>query len=127
MNELLTQMEDFEGVFVCSTNLMDVFDLAALRRFDLKIKFDYLKPVQAWNLFQQVIRTQQRQGLLDAGWHAKLAQHSNLTPGDFAVVVRRNRLATGPLNPQRLLDGLAREASLKDRNHSKAIGFTAKI
>ncbi len=126
VNELLTQMEDFEGIFVCSTNLMETFDQASLRRFDLKIKFDYLSPVQAWTLFQQVIRTQD-QGLLDAGWHAQLARLSSLTPGDFAVVVRRNRLAAGPLTPQRLLEELAREASLKDRSHSKAIGFTAKI
>ena len=47
-------MEDFEGLFVCSTNLMDVFDQASLRRFDLKIKFDYLRPEQAWIMFQQV-------------------------------------------------------------------------
>jgi len=32
VNELLTQMEDFDGLFVCSTNLMDVFDQASLRR-----------------------------------------------------------------------------------------------
>jgi len=53
VNELLTQMEDFEGLFICSTNLMDVFDQASLRRFDLKIKFNYLRPDQAWTLFQR--------------------------------------------------------------------------
>ena len=28
VNELLTQMESFDGLFVCSTNLMDKLDLA---------------------------------------------------------------------------------------------------
>ena len=37
VNELLTQMEHFEGTFIASTNLMDDIDQAALRRFDLKL------------------------------------------------------------------------------------------
>jgi transitional endoplasmic reticulum ATPase len=42
VNELLTQMEAFEGIFVASTNLIDTMDAASLRRFDFKLKFDYL-------------------------------------------------------------------------------------
>ena len=52
VNEMLTQIEGFEGVFIASTNLMDSLDAAALRRFDLKVHFDYLKPGQAWAMFQ---------------------------------------------------------------------------
>ena len=54
VNELLTQMERYEGVFVCSTNLMESLDAASLRRFDLKIKFDFLKQEQSWDLFQSI-------------------------------------------------------------------------
>ncbi|MBW6608203.1 ATP-binding protein, partial [Salmonella enterica subsp. enterica serovar Weltevreden] len=50
VNEMLTQMESFSGVFVASTNLMEGLDQAALRRFDLKVKFDYLRADQAWAL-----------------------------------------------------------------------------
>ena len=32
MNEMLVQMEMFDGVFIASTNLMDDIDQAALRR-----------------------------------------------------------------------------------------------
>lgn len=42
VNEMLTQIERFEGLMVVSTNLIEVLDPAALRRFDLKLKFDYL-------------------------------------------------------------------------------------
>ena len=42
VNEMLTQMESFAGIFIASTNLRDNLDQAALRRFDLKIKFDFL-------------------------------------------------------------------------------------
>jgi SpoVK/Ycf46/Vps4 family AAA+-type ATPase len=46
VNELLKQMEQFEGLFICASNLMDQVDPAVLRRFDLKIQFDYLKLVE---------------------------------------------------------------------------------
>ena len=53
VNEMLTQMESFSGVFVASTNLMQGLDQAALRRFDLKVKFDFLKSQQAEELLRR--------------------------------------------------------------------------
>ncbi|MDX8406476.1 MAG: AAA family ATPase, partial [Mariprofundus sp.] len=47
VNELLVQIENFDGLFICSTNLMDDLDQASLRRFAIKVEFDYLKPEQA--------------------------------------------------------------------------------
>lgn len=44
VNELLTQMERFEGLFICSNNLIDRLDSASIRRFDFKIMLSYLKP-----------------------------------------------------------------------------------
>lgn len=41
VNEMLVQMERFEGLFICTTNLMACLDEASLRRFTFKIKFDY--------------------------------------------------------------------------------------
>lgn len=125
VNELLTQMERFEGIFICSTNLMDNLDQASLRRFDLKIKFDYLKPDQGWELFQQVI----------TDYHAKVDDKEvmekktralrGLTPGDFATVVRQSRYAREKLGAQSLLDGLKREIEFKDKGKFKSIGFIA--
>ena len=48
-------MESYSGVFVCSTNLMDALDTASLRRFDLKVKFDYLQVLAAEIAFKQTI------------------------------------------------------------------------
>ena len=53
VNELLTQMEAFDGIFICTTNLMESLDAASLRRFPWKIRFDWLKPGQRWGLFVQ--------------------------------------------------------------------------
>ncbi|MCX7820797.1 MAG: ATP-binding protein [Brevinematales bacterium] len=39
-NLLLEELENFDGVFIATTNLPDLFDSAWNRRFNLKIKFD---------------------------------------------------------------------------------------
>ncbi len=123
VNELLTQMERFEGIFVCSTNLMDNLDQASLRRFDLKIKYDYLKPEQGWELFQQVIADYN--AVIDDkdDWEKKVRALRGLTPGDFATVVRQSRYAPVKLDTQSLLDGLKREIEFKDKGKFKNIGF----
>lgn len=36
VNEFLTQMESFEGIFIATTNYMDCLDKASLRRFDMR-------------------------------------------------------------------------------------------
>jgi SpoVK/Ycf46/Vps4 family AAA+-type ATPase len=46
VNEMLTQMESHPLPFVCTTNLINILDEAAFRRFTLKMKFDYLTPAQ---------------------------------------------------------------------------------
>ncbi len=90
VNEMLTQMEAFPGIFIASTNLMTGLDQAALRRFDLKVKFDYLRPAQAIAMLH---RHCVRLGLplLDATEVLARQRLRNLTPGDFAAVMRRHR------------------------------------
>ena len=90
VNEMLTQMEAFSGVFVASTNLMDGLDPAALRRFDLKVKFDYLKPGQALELLR---RHCGKLGLpMPDELEERVRRHLRpFTPGDFAAVMRQQR------------------------------------
>jgi transitional endoplasmic reticulum ATPase len=90
VNEMLTQMESFSGIFIASTNLMDGLDQAALRRFDLKVRFDFLKPDQAWKL---LIRQCAMLGLAAPATHnrAQIDTLRKLTPGDFAAVARQHR------------------------------------
>lgn len=90
VNEMLTQMETFEGVFVASTNLMAGLDQAALRRFDLKVKFDYLQARQVAALLR---RYSERLGFAMPEDVERLAgvHLSYVTPGDFAAVMRQQR------------------------------------
>ena len=87
VNEMLAQMERFGGYFIATTNLKDDLDPACLRRFDLKTKFDYLRPEQAVAMAKAYAG---KLGLTD-GVEAldRVADFGNLTPGDFAAVGRQ--------------------------------------
>ena len=120
VNEMLTQMESFSGVFVASTNLMAGLDQAALRRFDLKVKFDFLKPDQARELLirqcvQLVIEPPSTSQL------SKVSRLKNLTPGDFAAVARQSRFRRIG-SPDDLLMALEAECGIKEGAKS-SIGF----
>ncbi|CAM5377463.1 ATP-dependent zinc metalloprotease FtsH [Rhodanobacter lindaniclasticus] len=88
VNEMLTQMEAFEGVFVATTNLMAGLDQAALRRFDVKVKLDYL---QTWQAEALLRRYGERLGLAMPDDLGRLAAvHLRyVTPGDYAAVMRQ--------------------------------------
>jgi len=121
VNEMLTQMEAFSGVFIASTNLMDNLDQAALRRFDLKVQFGFLTSAQAWRMLERCCATL---GLSspDASLGQQLAALTNLTPGDFAAVARQHRFH--PLSSAGDVIGALRgESVLKETRRPTPIGF----
>jgi SpoVK/Ycf46/Vps4 family AAA+-type ATPase len=121
-NELLTQMESFTGLFIATTNLMDKLDPASLRRFSHKLKFDYLKPAQAWGLFVEQFR---RMGGTDdeAGEvEAQVKRMENLTPGDFAVVAREHYLSGVGFDAVQMVEKLSAEMAAKVGGKGK-VGF----
>jgi hypothetical protein len=120
-------MERFDGLFICSTNLIDSLDTASIRRFDFKIGFDYLKPSQSWLLFREVLKCR---GTVLSKSHTlrkRLETYANLTPGDFATIVRQGRLSGDTLTPEALLQGLANESGFRTMKPARGIGFTADI
>ena len=120
VNEMLTQMESFTGIFIASTNLMGSLDSAALRRFDMKVKFDYLKPAQAWQLFlDTAVKFSIDPTDID---HAALNKLHLLTPGDFANVVRQSRLRKIQSGAE-LIETLAAECKVKPEGTKQKIGF----
>jgi SpoVK/Ycf46/Vps4 family AAA+-type ATPase len=78
VNEMLTQMENHQFPFVCTTNLMKDLDEASLRRFTFKVKHGFLKSSQLAVAFKRFFDID--------GDASSLAHLTHLTPGDFAVV-----------------------------------------
>jgi transitional endoplasmic reticulum ATPase len=84
VNEMLTWMEEHALPFACTTNLLDRLDRASLRRFLVKVRFDWLTRTQvrwAFRRFFGLMAPAELDGLLV------------LTPADFALVRRRAALA----------------------------------
>jgi transitional endoplasmic reticulum ATPase len=127
VNELLTQMEDFNDLFICSTNLMDNLDSASLRRFDYKIHLRYLTPEQSWGLFQSIMQDANRSTTRLNEYRGRLTRLTNLTPGDFSTILRQAAITGQELTPERLLAGLAAESEMKSRDSGRGMGFTAHV
>ncbi len=125
-NELLTQMEAFEGVFICTTNRLDALDPAVLRRFDLKVGFAALTPAQRLALIRQAATTLDIAWGEQAGAEVQRAQPllSGMTPGDVAAALRHLRLTTATPTLAGLLDALAAECRYK-APPARRIGFVA--
>lgn len=122
VNELLQQMEVFNGIFVCTTNFLEAVDEAALRRFTFKVRFDALKFEQRTRLFAESCLGGATKEL-PHDIKQQLARLTSLTPGDFATVSRQQMLFGESYCPIEYLKQLERECALKGAQGSKAIGF----
>src|SRR5690606_16716064 len=99
VNEMLQGMERFDGIFICTTNLFDRIDEAALRRFAFKLRFLPLLPAHRERMFV-VEALGGDAGRLDEAIRVALAKLDLLTPGDFAAVVRQFRLLGDDATPE---------------------------
>jgi len=113
VNELLTQMEAFDGIFICTTNLMEKLDAASLRRFAFKVGFDYLTPEQGWTMFQQELARLGGDPRLAAAWEPQVRGLEKLAPGDFAVAGRQFTLSDEPPTAEALFRSLETECRAK--------------
>ncbi len=126
VNELLTQMEAFDGIFICTTNLMEKLDPASLRRFAFKVRFDPMTPDQTWAMFRHELVRLGGDEAAATSWEQQVRGLNGLTPGDFAVAVRQFELWGSPAAPDTFYDLLCRECGAKEGTH-REIGFCARL
>ncbi len=119
INEMLVQLERFQGVFFASTNLPEQLDKAIKRRFDFSINFDYLKSEQVLQMAEQCIEAGQQ--LTDIQRH-KLKQLTHVTPADFAVAKRQKRFMAEDFTNDNLVE-LITDLSQERQPKKMAIGF----
>jgi SpoVK/Ycf46/Vps4 family AAA+-type ATPase len=116
VNEILTRMENFKGLFIAATNFEGSLDTASRRRFALKLGFGYLKPEgvnHIWNVFFPKVECP-----------ASVMQMPMLTPGDFNAVNGRLRyLPESARTADRIEAELRKELSAKDSHAGRTMGF----
>jgi transitional endoplasmic reticulum ATPase len=115
VNEFLTRMETFQGLFIATTNFNSILDSASLRRFQYKIEF--LPP----NAEQRIQLANHFFPLHD--WSEKnlklLYKLENITPGDFKTVSRQMMYLEN-VESEMILEELKKECGWKEKER---IGF----
>jgi SpoVK/Ycf46/Vps4 family AAA+-type ATPase len=120
VNELLMQMDQFSGILVTTTNYFEKLDQAAMRRFDLKIKFDYLRPHQIEDLVKTYLKNFNLD--LNEGFLQKAKTLTKLTPGDFSNIARQSKISRISCVDD-FYNRLEKEVLCKREGTSKPIGF----
>jgi SpoVK/Ycf46/Vps4 family AAA+-type ATPase len=123
VNEMLQGMERFAGIFICTTNLMNSIDQAALRRFTFKIRFKPLTREQRETMFVVEALGGDRSALTSE-WQQALARLDQLCPGDFAAVKRQVEILATELDPVEFLAQLEAEHRIKPEvREARGMGF----
>ncbi len=118
VNELLQAMERFDGIFIAATNLIDVIDKAALRRFAYKLEFLPLTAAQCRRVLLALVAD------LDE-WQKQcnIGSLEGFTLGDFASVARQLRDFSEGVVWSDIVRQLQREASVRSSAFTRRIGF----
>jgi len=123
VNEMLQGMERFKGIFICTTNLFDRIDQAALRRFTFKLRFKPLNAEQRELMFVNEALAGEV-ALFTPGMRARLALLDQLCPGDFAAVKRQSVILGADLDPLEFLEQLEAEHRIKPEvREIRGMGF----
>jgi SpoVK/Ycf46/Vps4 family AAA+-type ATPase len=124
VNEMLQGMERFNGIFICTTNLLERIDQAALRRFTFKIQFKPLTAPQREQMFITEALDGVAEPLTDV-LRARLAKLEQLCPGDFAAVKRQTDILAAKFSAEEFLEQLEAEHRIKPEvREARTIGFT---
>lgn len=115
VNELLTQMEDFEYPLIMTTNLKDRVDKASMRRFIFKIKFDYMKPE---NVLAGVKEYFGEEYILT---EEQLNKLPHLCAGDFFLIKKKMEILENSYSNELIYKYLLKEQEEKDIKESSNI------
>jgi SpoVK/Ycf46/Vps4 family AAA+-type ATPase len=123
VNEMLQGMERYNGIFVCTTNLLDRIDQAALRRFTFKIRFKPLTREQR----ERMLVAEALGGdasLLTEPLRQRLHRLEQLCPGDFAAVKRQTDILGAEFSLDEFLTQLEAEHRIKPEvREARGMGF----
>ena len=87
VNEFLTQMEKFEGIVICTTNLRNIMDKAMQRRFHIMVEFKALKDEGVESLLGKYFP----QFDFNEEDIRRISRFQSATPGDFGNLFSRLR------------------------------------
>jgi len=105
-NQLLTELDDFNGIFFCTSNFMEGLDPAILRRLFLKTEFKFMNEEQTEKCFQMYFPQFKK---------SKLGLYDFMTPGDLKVVQQAALFEPKKPTIKRIREMVQAEIELKRR------------
>ena len=123
VNEFLTQMEEFSGICICTTNLRKIMDPAMQRRFHIITEFKALNEDGITTLFKSFFGKYK----FNDGQIQELAKFNTVTPGDFGSLKNKMRfIPQEKLNSEYVVNELLKLQDEKRMNGGGAkIGFAS--
>ena len=124
VNEFLTQMEEFDGIFICTTNLRKILDPAMNRRFHAIVEF---KPLEREGIAALLKSYFGKYEFSDSDV-AKIADFDSAAPGDFGVLAQKLRfMKQSDIDSAFIVDELCRIQREKSNGNTITgkIGFSA--
>ena len=119
VNEFLTQMEEFSGICICTTNLRKIMDPAMQRRFHIITEFKALNEDGITTLLKSFFGKYK----FNDGQIQKVAKFNTVTPGDFGSLKNKMRfIPQEKLNSEYVVNEL-----LKIQDEKRMNGGGAKI
>ena len=120
VNEFLTQMEEFKGILICTTNLKNIMDPAMQRRFHIMTEFKPLKKDGIEKLLGKFFGSYRfAPSLTD-----KLLRYETVTPGDFGTLASKIRfIEDEQISSEMIINELCKIQKEKEDDGSKKIGF----
>jgi AAA+ superfamily predicted ATPase len=89
-NIFLEQIENFEGILIATTNLLETIDVAFSRRFDYKIEFAKPNFKQRLELWQNMLP---QNADYEENFSIEALAHAELTGGQIKVIIKNTALA----------------------------------
>lgn len=123
VNEFLTQMEEFSGICICTTNLRKIMDPALQRRFHIITEFKALNEDGITTLLKSFFGKYK----FNDGQIQELAKFNTVTPGDFGSLKNKMRfIPQDKLNSEYVVNELLKLQDEKRMNGGGAkIGFAS--
>lgn len=113
-NEMLAQLNEYNGIVFFATNFMDGLDPAAMRRFNIKAEFKPLNIDGRLTLFNKFFGDMFK--VNDEELRTKLSSLNNLTHGDYSVVSDNVKFLGVDENIDNIVKMLKEEVSYKENN-----------
>lgn len=119
VNEFLTQLDDYKGIVICTTNLKNILDKATLRRFHICVEFKALKKEGTETLLKNYFP----EYTFTAEQKEKLFHLDTITPGDFGVLSERLQFVNQKNHNATYITEQLCHLQEEKGDGSKAIGF----